>query len=292
METALLPRQPVKAGGVAFDAVMLGDGPPTVVFANGMGSPLEEWALVAPTIAERCRVVCYDRRPASLDGVPPTHDAAQMAADLHHLLDTLGVSGRLVLVGHSWGGVVIRRYAVDHPDDVAGMVFVDATHENIKGMIPNRATRALYELSTLILRVGPIRRRLLKMLGFDRLGPAELTIIDTLPWRVSTRTSRAEYAGTGVSCQELARIAPELPHVPTRVLLAGGRGLTAKLGARQLAAIRTVWEQAVAGVSEATLQSVPDSGHYISLDQPQAVIDAIDDVITQCAGPRSSVHLD
>jgi pimeloyl-ACP methyl ester carboxylesterase len=279
MEKALLPRQPAHAGSVVFDAVMFGDGSPTVVFANGMGSPLEEWALVAPTIAERCRVVCYDRRPAPIDGAVPTHDAAQIAADLHQLLDTLGVAGRLVLVGHSWGGVVIRRYAVDHPDDVAGMVFVDATHENIKGMVPNRATKALYGASTLMLRFGPIRRRLLRSLGFDQLGPAELTVIDNLPWRAYTRTSRAEYAGVGISCQELTRIAPDLPHIPTRVLLAGGRGWTAKLGAKQLTGIRTVWEQAAAGVSEATVQSVPDSGHYIPLEKPQAVIDAIDDVL-------------
>jgi len=281
MPTPLLPRQPTQAGDVALDAVVLGDGPLTVVFANGMGSPLEEWALVAPTVAQSCRVVCYDRRPAPPGGPLPTHDAAQMAADLRHLLDALRVTGPLVLVGHSWGGVVVRRFAVDHADDVAGMVFVDATHENIKGMVPTRATTALYGFSQLFLQVGLIRRRLLRSLGFGRLGPVESTIVDNLPWPAMSRTSRAEYGGTGPSCQELARIAPDLPHVPTRILLAGGRGLTAKLGAKQLAGIRTVWQSAAAGVSEATVQSVPDSGHYIPLDQPQAVIDAIDDVVSR-----------
>ena len=282
MESTLLPRQRVEVSGVAFDATVLGDGPPTVVFANGLGTPLEEWALVAPTIATRCRVMCYDRRPAPPDGVLPTHDAAQMGADLHQLLDALGVARPLVLVGHSWGGAVIRRYAVDHPDDVAGMVFVDASHEKIKGMIPTRATQLLYGMTTLPLRFGPIRRRLLHMLGFDRLPPADMTVVDTLSWRARGRTSRAEYAGSGPSLHELARIAPDLPQLPTRVLLAGGRpGWTAKLAAKQVAAIRAVWEQAAAGRSEVTVTSVPDSGHYISLDQPQAVIDAIDDIIRQ-----------
>lgn len=285
-ETAMLQRRPVEVGGVAFDTVMLGDGPPTVVFVNGLGSPLEEWALVAPTIAKRCRVVCYDRRPAPLKGRVPTHDAAQMSADLDQLLDALDVTGPLVLVGHSWGGAVVRRYAVDHPDDIAGIVFVDASHENLKGMIPTRPmhalSRALYATTTLALRAGPFRRRLLRMLGFDRLPPAALIAVHDLPWRANGRTSRAEFAGIADSLRELGRIAPQLPPVPTRVLLAPGRsGWQAKVGGKQAAAVRAVWEQAAADRSDVTVESVPGSGHYISLDQPQAVIDAVEDVLNK-----------
>ena len=80
------------------------------------------------------------------------------------------------------------------------------------------------------------------------------------------------------------RNAPELPAVPTRVLLAGGRGdLTAKVGAKQLTAIRKVWESAVADRPEIALTVVEGAGHYISLDQPQAVIDAVLDVVGRAA---------
>lgn len=279
MTAGVLSRQPVDAGGIALDTVVLGDGPVTAVFVNGLGAPLEEWALVAPVIAERCRVVCYDRRTAPPNGRLPTHDAAQVAADLDRLLDALGVTGPLILVGHSWGGPLIRRYASAHPNSVAGMVFIDASHENIKGIKPTWFTRALYTTSTMALRVGPIRRRLLRMLGFDRLPPETLAFLGTLPWLAEGRTALAEYGGIGASLRELELIAPDLPPVPIRVLLAAGRpGLITKLGARQIAAIRAVWEKAVAGRDEFSLQIVPDSGHYVSLDQPQVVIDAIDDV--------------
>lgn len=282
MGTALLQRQRVDASGVAFDAVILGDGPVTVVFVNGLGAPLEEWSLVAPTIANHCRIVCYDRREAPRAGRVPVHDATQIATDLHTLLDALAVTGPLVLVGHSWGGAVIRRYAAAHAEDVKGLVFVDASHEKIKGMMPNRFSRALYTTSTAILRSGPIRRRLLRSLGFEHLPPTELSFVNALPWVAEGRTARAEYAGIGTSLTELSRHAPELPALPTRVLLAAGRpGLMSKLGAKQLAAIRTVWEQAVSGRGEIQLESVADSGHYIPLDQPQAVIDAINDVVDQ-----------
>lgn len=234
---------------------------------------------MAPAIAQSHREVCFDRRLASRVGPHVVHDAARFSGDLHQLLDALGVTAPLVLVGHSWGGALIRRYAADHPDDVAGMVLVDASHENTKGMMPTWWSRALYTVSMLALRLGPIRRRLLRTLGFEHLPPETLELVDTLPWLAEGRTAVAEFAGMGPSLQELARNTPELPRVPARVLLAAGRpGLVTKLGRKQLAAVRAVWEQAVAGRDDITLQSVADSGHYISLDQPQAVIEAIEDV--------------
>jgi len=285
----LLQRQPVDVGGTSFNTVVLGEGQPTVVFVNGLGSPLEEWVLVAPAIAERSRVVCYDRRTAPEKGPLVPHDAESIAADLHDLLKALDVTGPVVLVGHSWGGAVIRRYAYDHGDGVAGMVFVDASHEGMKAMIPKRPrlTMAIYTSTTIPLRFGPIRRRLLRMLGFDRLPPAERDDVYALPWLAKGRTGRAEYAGIGPSLLELGRLAPDLPSVPSRVLLAGGRaGWMAKAGAKQAATVRAVWEQAVAGRSDITLRSVAGSGHYICLDEPQAVIDAITEVLGEVSrGP-------
>ncbi|MDP9100806.1 MAG: alpha/beta hydrolase [Actinomycetota bacterium] len=286
METSLLERRAVDVGGSRFEVVVRGEGTPTVVFVNGLGSPLEEWALVAPSLATRCRVVCYDRRVVPRGGPIPTRDAARSAADLKDVLQALGVSGPLVLVGHSWGGAIVRQFVLDCPDDVAGLVFVDASHEGIKGMIPRRprATRVLYTSSTLMLRIGPLRRRLLRSLGFDRIPPSVLHTVNGLRWVAEGRTSRAEFAGIASSLRALAVGAPDLPPVPTRVLLAAGRsGWMVKLGAKQFAAVRAVWEKAVAGRSDILLESVANSGHYISLDQPQAVISAISDVVDQVA---------
>ena len=283
MTAAALQRQPVDVDGVSFDTVVLGDGPITVVFVNGMGTPLEEWALVAPMIAEHARVICYDRRQAPQRGRVPTYSAAASAADLHHLLHALAVTGPLVLVGHSWGGAVIRRYAFDHPDNVAGMVYVDASHESLKAMAsPPPGTAALYTATTLVLRAGPIRRRLLRSLGFGHLPATALATVESLAWLADGRTGRAEMAGIAPSLRELSRLAPDLPDVPTQVLLAAGRPtFTTKLGARQLAKVRRAWEGAVAGRGDVTLQIVPDSGHYVPLDKPQAVIDAITTVVGQ-----------
>lgn len=282
MENVTLERKTVPVDGARFDVATLGEGAPTVIFVNGLGTPLEEWTLVAPTVARHCRVVCYDRQTAPQNGPVGPHTATQSAADLRRLLGVLQVSGPVILVGHSWGGAIIRRYAFDHPEDIAGMVFVDASHENIKGMIPKRprATRALYRSTTTVLRIGLLRRRLLRMLGFDRLPAAAHAVVNNLSWLADGRTSRAEFAGIAPSLVELKSIASDLPRVPTRVLLAGGRSnWTGKLGAKQVMAIRAVWERAAHDRQDVVLRTVPDSGHYISLDQPQAVIDAIEEVI-------------
>ena len=284
MTAAVLQKESVTVGEATFNAVVLGEGQPTVVLINGLGTSLEEWTLVAPAVAKRARVVSYDRRDAPSDGPIPRHNGTEIVQDLHDLLSALGIDGPLVLVGHSWGGALARLYAATYPTDVVGLVLVDATHENIRGMIPNATTETIYGISTFAFRVGPLRRVLLRSLGFDQLPATEAVAVERQSWRLQTRTARAEYSGIAETLRELRSTAPALPNVPTRVLVAGGRGLAAKVGAKQLKAIRAVWEKAVEGRDAVILRSVPDSGHYISLEQPNAVIDAIEEILNETLG--------
>jgi pimeloyl-ACP methyl ester carboxylesterase len=282
--TLVLPRNRVEAAGGVFDVATLGSGTPTVVFVNGLGTQLEEWALVAPDIAKRCRVVCYDRRRADPSGQP--HDAATMVGDLWALLGALDAPAPYVLVGHSWGGLVARRFAAEHPGDVVGMVYVDASHEQLKGMTPGRVASVLYAVTWLAMRLPPVRRQMLRMLGFDRLAPAERDLLADMQWPELGRTARAELAGITPSCRELAALAPALPDVPTQVLLAGGRPTRfTKVMAKTFTRIRTVWEGAALGLANANVRTVPNVGHYISLEDPQSVIDAIEWVIDAVPAP-------
>ncbi|HEV2829542.1 MAG TPA: alpha/beta fold hydrolase [Pyrinomonadaceae bacterium] len=105
-------------------------GAPVVVMDAGLGNSSESWLGIQPKIAEFARVCIYDR--AGLGNSDPsihTQTITQIVLDLHNLLARAGVSGPLILVGHSLGGINVRLYASMYPKAAAGMVLVDSAHE-------------------------------------------------------------------------------------------------------------------------------------------------------------------
>src|SRR5215212_5536927 len=116
-----------------------GTGSPTVILASGLNDTAAVWSAVQGEVARTTRVCSYDR--ANVPGgasdpsdptasTPRLRSAANLVADLHALLAAAAVPGPYVLVGHSVGGLFVRLYASTYPDDVVGMVLVDATHED------------------------------------------------------------------------------------------------------------------------------------------------------------------
>jgi pimeloyl-ACP methyl ester carboxylesterase len=118
----------VDVGGRLLRMKVVGEGSPAVVLEIGLGGPLEVWDLVQPELARHTRVVAYDRVGAvdqkdSLSG-------EDIARELHAALHRAGIEPPYVLVGQSFGGVYNRLFASMYPDEVAGMVLLDPTHED------------------------------------------------------------------------------------------------------------------------------------------------------------------
>jgi alpha/beta hydrolase family protein len=117
-------------GGFSLWIECKGSGSPTVVLDAGLGSAHGAWVAVAPELEKTTRVCTYDRAGIgdsdSRLGASATSVGA-MADELHVLLQTAGVPGPYVLVGHSYGGMIVRVVAHRHPDTVAGLVLVDAS---------------------------------------------------------------------------------------------------------------------------------------------------------------------
>jgi pimeloyl-ACP methyl ester carboxylesterase len=108
-----------------------GSGNPTVILEAGFPGTSENWSDVQPALGRATRTCSYDR--AGLGSSPPipgVHTAADEISDLKRLLDHAGIPPPYVLVGHSYGGLLMRLFAHAHPQLTAGIVLVDAMGHN------------------------------------------------------------------------------------------------------------------------------------------------------------------
>jgi pimeloyl-ACP methyl ester carboxylesterase len=117
-----------------------GSGSPTVILEPGAGGSAASMGLIAPAAARDSRVCVYDRAGRGWsDPVASPPDGAQIATDLHALLNRAHVPGPYVLAGHSFGGLYVRTYAAKYPEEVAGLVLVDSTAAHNNPVSPPKA---------------------------------------------------------------------------------------------------------------------------------------------------------
>ncbi|HPV82106.1 MAG TPA: alpha/beta hydrolase, partial [Nitrospira sp.] len=125
------PGQMVDIGGHRLHLYCLGTGTPTVILEAAAPGWSLSWSNVQPQLARTTRVCAYDRAGLGWSERGPLPRSGQrMAQELHRLLERAGIRGPYVLVGHSLGGLLTRLYQHDYPQDVVGMVLVDAGHES------------------------------------------------------------------------------------------------------------------------------------------------------------------
>jgi pimeloyl-ACP methyl ester carboxylesterase len=121
----------IDIGGRRLAYANAGRGAPTVVFENGLGTTMASWETVAGEVAGFARVVLYDRAGiGGSDPAPRPRTCQQLVDDLAALLGAVDVPTPYVLVGHSYGGPIVRLFASQHGDAVGGLVLVDAAHED------------------------------------------------------------------------------------------------------------------------------------------------------------------
>jgi pimeloyl-ACP methyl ester carboxylesterase len=123
-----MPGQLIDVGGHRLHLSCTGSGTPTVVLEPGAGGMSSILGWIAPAVARDTRVCVYDRAGRGWSEPASTaQDGAQIATDLHRLLQRGHVRGPYVLAGHSFGGLYVLTFAARYPDEVAGMVLVDST---------------------------------------------------------------------------------------------------------------------------------------------------------------------
>ncbi len=120
----------VDIGGRRLDVVHTGSGGPAVVFEVGLADSLDTWLPVSTAIAKVTTSIAYSRAGfGRSDRSPDGYAARHAVSDLHALLHRLPLAPPYILVGRSYGGLLMRLYTSLYPSDVAGLVLVDGSHE-------------------------------------------------------------------------------------------------------------------------------------------------------------------
>ena len=148
------PGHLVDIGGHRLHLWCTGDGAPAVILDTGLGGSSADWGFVQPDVARFTRVCSYDRAGMGYsDPGPSPRTARRIASELAELLERSGIAGPVVLVGASIAGFDVRVFASDYPERAAGLVLVDASHEDDAHEVPRMARFVPLLSTTGVLRL-------------------------------------------------------------------------------------------------------------------------------------------
>lgn len=292
------PGRHIAVNGRRLHVVVLGAGQPgpTVVVETGRSNPAAMWLPLAEEISRFAPVLVYDRPgygwsdPAT--GAPRTPE--EITGTVHTLLAEMGLPGPYLLVGHSQGGLYARLFAARYPEQVAGLVLVDPTHDGVARRFPEYSTALdirLYRLLILAGRAGLLRivtrfkpDLLLGGAGFLARYPAAQRgqVRASLLWPGLFPASANETAGWPAAFAAL-RQTPLPADLPLSVLTRGRPDLGGwGISQERQTEIFQIWRE---GHAELALQSargrltvVEQAGHMIMIEQPDAVIAAVREI--------------
>lgn len=275
--------------GSSVRVVTGGVGSPAVLFDSALGMPLEAWSLVAPAIAEQSQVILWDRPGIGGSDAFVPLDAAGMAGAMGAVLDCVG-SGAVVAVGHSRGGINVLALAACRPDLIAGVVLVESSHPEQLKRMPDidgpllRAARLLAKAPRPAVQVPVLAMRSIVRLAGDRPRPGVRAMAELAP--AIARRIDGFVAELDAGPTLLADTGRELadrgfPDVPL-VVLTGEKNFTD-------ASDQRIWAQMhgeLAALNERGNHVHVDCGHEMPFSRPDAVIEAITQVLEQAGGQR------
>ena len=290
------PGEFVDLGGYRLHFMQSGQDGPTVVLEAGLGDTSIVWSKIQDEVGQFARAVSYDRAGMGWSDLgPDPRDSQHIANELHSLLKKADIPGPYILVGHSMGGYHIRVFAASWPDEVVGMVLVDAAHEDQFDRFPP-------EISGMVRRQGTIFSVLSKLAPFGMVRLMGMVKGEGLDdeWKgaavaVANRTQVAT-ALAGELSQLDANIAQvkaagNLGDIPLAVLTAEQKpnpGYTPEINET----MRVLWLELQKDLaklsSNSTQQVAEESEHHIHLTRPDLVIAAIRDVVDKARNTEVS----
>jgi len=300
------PGQMLDVGGHRLHLVSSGSGRPTVVLEAALGGSSISWSLVQPAIASLTRVCAYDRAGFGWsDAGPMPRTAGRVADELYTLLDRGGVDPPFVLVGHSFGGLVMRIFAARYRNKTSGLVLVDPAHpedwvspapkEQVKidrgvRLCRSGAKAARFGAAKVVgglasLGFFGVARGLAKVVSRGGLSREDEGILAPV-WKLPPEARRplrkfwTQEKFFDALGNQIATISTSAAETLDESARGFGDLPLVTISSTDPGAYRLRQQDALAALStRGTHVIASKSGHWIPLDQPQVVIDAIRDVL-------------
>jgi pimeloyl-ACP methyl ester carboxylesterase len=297
----------VDIGGFRLHLHCTGNGSPTIVLDAALGASSLSWSLVQPELARLSRVCSYDRGGFGWsDPGPMPRTADRIAEELHTLLERARVPPPYVLVGHSFGGLVALIFARRFRSVISGLVLVDPAHAE-DWVTPAPKEQVQIDRGVRLCRYGAVTARIglarvvSTLVGFGQIRTARL-LVNVASRRGLSRQDEAILAPVRKLPPELRPTLAQFWSKPhffealgsqiESVCVSAGKVLEATAGgygdlplvtisSTDPGAYRLRQQDAMATLSTRGRHIMASqSGHWIPLDQPQVVIDAVKEVVT------------
>ena len=268
------PGSLVELNGRKVHVLCAGEGSPTVILEAGLPGSSLTWMSVFSEIAELTRVCAYDR-PGYGWSQPTTspRTAETIVQELRVLLQSTDTQPPYILVGHSFGGLLMQLYATRFPNEFTGMVLVDSSH-------PDQAHRTLdlQEIDTIsfaMKTLGPIG--IVRLLFPVPAGNPESRDVSVREQeRELLMTSRTLWTAT----REMSGLRESLRQVTESTVDLGSKPLVVlSEGRRRAESWQALQEDLSRMSTNSEWQVVDGAGHFVQHDQPDVVVDAVRRVI-------------
>lgn len=276
----------------------IGNGGPTVILESGLGLPVSAWSKVQQGLAGTARVCTYSRAGyGPSDPGPLPRDAAHASADLEALVSAARLPPPYVLVGHSLGGQYARLFAARHEETIAGLVLVDPIFGNNDRLLseasPAMARFLAQEAETIRKCVGAIARGQPWTQGdpaFSDCGPPPP---QNSPFGSAemAQATLSEFEHRETSARQVQGATRRKLRIPIIVLTASGKRPALQGSSRDEAlAVQAVMvreHRAIAMTStRGSQRDVPGAGHVIQFDRPEAVVEAVQEIVSGVRPPK------
>ncbi len=278
----------VEAGGLALHFQVSGAGNPVVVLDSALAGTSLSWFQVQPRVATFARVASYDRGGFGWsDPATEPRRVDSLAAELRRGLRAASLEPPYVLVGHSYGGFVAKLFASRHPEEVAGLVLVDVPHPR-KWANPDPSEVKRIERGARMARVAAFLARFgVARILFRFAGRRPLEALPGILAKLSA-SDRSAIRGFWVRPFTLQALASLIEEAPRSAALV--EGATPDIGFRPLAVLtasgpspdRIRDQEDEARRSRTSRHVVAErSGHWIPLEEPELVVEAIREVTAE-----------